>query len=553
MLGRLLIKNYAIIDSLDICFDKGLNIITGETGAGKSILMGALGLILGSRVEGRPFFDTDKKCVIEAYFNIDSYGLKHFFEEEDLDYEAETIVRREIAVDGKSRAFINDSPVNLSILKSLGEKLIDIHSQHATLQINTEEFQFFVLDSISNNQIILLDFQDELKSLKKLDKKLHELTEELNVANAELDYNQFLFDELEKANVQVGEVQSLEDEQQQLENAEEIKTGLLTSNFLLSEGEQNVLGLLKDSIQQIQAAGKYFAGAETLINRLQSSYIEIKDVSSEIADQENSVNLDERRLDEVNTRLSDIYNLLKKHRLDSEQDLIELKNKIEGKLQKALHHDELLASLTRERQQQLEKVLDLADTIHQNRLKAIPKVEDSVSETLSHVGMGNGQLKVDLEKLDATKLNARGQNSVQFLFSANKGQSLQPIHKVASGGELSRVMLAIKSLVAKKSALPTIIFDEIDTGISGEVALRVGEVMAGLADDMQVLAISHLPQIASKGSAHFKVFKDDRGEKTQSNIQLLNEEERVLEIAQMLSGTNPGEAAIQHARELLNL
>lgn len=551
MLSRLLIKNYALIDNLDISFDKGLNIITGETGAGKSILMGALGLILGNRAEGKQFFDDDKKCMIEGYFAISSYDLKEFFTENDLEYDDETIIRREISVDGKSRAFVNDSPVNLAILKALGERLIDIHSQHATLQINTEEFQLFVLDALAGNEDVLKQFRQELQQLRKITKRLKDLKEESRTANAELDYNQFLFDELEKLNVQDGEVKQLEEEQSQLENAEEIKRALLASNFLLSDGEPNVLSLLKESVHQIQQASRYFTDAEELANRLQSAYIEIKDVSLEIAGQESAVILDEQRLDEVNTRLSEVYSLMKKHRVDSEAELIQLQNELEEKLQVALNHDEMLAKLEDEKMQQEKLVQNLGTQLHINRNAIKEQVEKAVADTLSHVGMSNARLNISLTQVSLDKASAKGMDAVQFLFSANKGQSLQPIHKVASGGELSRVMLAIKSLVAQKSALPTIIFDEIDTGISGEVALRVGEVMHDLAENMQVLAITHLPQIASKGISHFKVYKEDKNDKTRSNIVLLNTEERILEIAKMLSGANPGEAALAHAKNLL--
>ena len=551
MLSRLLIKNYALIDNLDISFDKGLNIITGETGAGKSILMGALALILGNRADGKQFFNDDKKCVIEGYFSIATYDLKVFFEEHDLEYEDETIIRREISLDGKSRAFVNDSPVNLTLLKSLGERLIDIHSQHATLQINTEEFQLFVLDSLAQNQSILEDFRKELQLLKQLDKKLKSLKEESRTANAELDYNQFLFDELDKLNVKEGEVKVLEEEQNQLENAEEIKRSLLASNYLLADGEQNALSFIKESIQQIQQASRYFAEADDLSKRLNSAYIEIKDVSAELSNQEETIQLDEKRLDVVNSRLSDIYSLLKKHHMDSELELIQLKDQLEGKLQMALNHDEILAKLEVEKNQQQSKVEVLGNEIHQRRSAIKSKVEDAVHQTLSHVGMSNAKLEISLQIQSLEKANSRGMDAVQFLFSANKGQSLQPINKVASGGELSRVMLAIKSLVAQNSALPTIIFDEIDTGISGEVALRVGEVINRLSDNMQVLAITHLPQIASKGKSHFKVYKEDDADKTRSNIVLMNQDQRIVEIAQMLSGANPGESALKHAKDLL--
>lgn len=551
MLARLLIKNYALIDNLDISFDKGLNMITGETGAGKSILMGALGLILGNRAEGKTFFNDDKKCVIEGYFQVGAYQLQSVFEELDIDYEEETIIRREISLDGKSRAFINDSPVTLSTLRSLGERLIDIHSQHATLQINTESFQLFVLDAIAGNESNLESFKLEWRSLRQLEKQLKELKEELKTANAEKDYNQFQYDELDKAALQGHEIKGLEEEQQQLENAEEIKRSLQASNYLLGDAEQNVLDLLKSSVQQVQSAGRYFSNAESIAARLNSAYIELKDISSEIADQESAVQLDEKRLDEVNTRLNTLFSLLKKHHFDKEDELVVLRDQLEAKLQIANNQDEALAELSSKYEAQLKSVLSIGNSIHDKRFEAIPKVVEAVEKTLTSVGMPNAQLTIELTKLDASKLNNKGLNAIQFLFSANKGQSAQPIHKVASGGELSRVMLAIKSLVAKNSALPTIIFDEIDTGISGEVALRVGEVMDSLADHMQVIAISHLPQIASKGHAHFKVYKEDKSDKTHSNIVLLSAAQRVTEIAQMLSGANPGDAALQHAKELL--
>lgn len=551
MLSRLLIKNYALIDNLDISFDKGLNIITGETGAGKSILMGALGLVLGNRAEGKQFFNEEKKCVIEGYFSISSYDLKVFFEENDLEYDDETIIRRELSVDGKSRAFVNDSPVNLTILKALGEKLIDIHSQHATLQINTEEFQLLVLDVLAEQEDLLTTYRKELNILRQTERRLKTLKEESRAASAELDYNQFLFEELERLDIKEGEVQSLEEEQQQLENAEEIKRSLVSSSFLLSEGEQNVLSMLKESVQQIQQAARYFSGAEELAQRLQSTYIEIKDIASEIAQQEEAVMLDQQRLDEVSARLSELYSVMKKHRVDSEGELLQIRDNLEQKLQAVLNHDDIMAELEKQLTEQKDKVMTLAKQIHDNRKAVVPQVVDFVQQTLTTVGMPNARLSISLDFQNMEKASPRGFDAVQFLFSANKGQTLQPIHKVASGGELSRVMLAIKSLVAQNSSLPTIIFDEIDTGISGEVALRVGEVMQRLAHNMQVIAITHLPQIASKGTSHFKVYKEDKEDKTRSNIVLLKPEERVLEIAQMLSGANPGEAALAHAKTLL--
>lgn len=551
MLTRLYIKNYALIDNLDISFDKGLNIITGETGAGKSIIMGALGLILGNRVEGKQFFDESQKCIIEGYFNVSSYALNDFFGEADLDYEEETIIRREIAVDGKSRAFVNDSPVTLSALKTLGEKLIDIHSQHATLQLNTEEFQLFVVDSVAANDKLVQTYKSEYKRLKNYEQRLLTLKQDIHAANAELDYNQFLFDELEKVNLIEGEVAQLEGEQQRLENAEDIKKGLSAAQYALNEGDSNIQILLKDAVLQLQNVSKFFKPVEEVATRLQSTYIEIKDISNEVELANESINLDADRLDHVNSRLSEIYTLLKKHRLDTDVELLALQEQLEQKLQLASSQDEALVLLENEVKVQLDAVLQLALQISNTRQQSLPIIQESVNGTLVAVGMPNANLQIDLEQLTEDKISSKGLDKVQFLFSANKGQTLQPIHKVASGGELSRVMLAIKSLVSQRSALPTIIFDEIDTGISGEVALRVGEVMENLSQHMQVLAITHLPQIASKGTAHFKVYKEDLDERTKSNIRLLDKDERVLEVAQMLSGTNPGEAALQHAKELL--
>ncbi|MGJ1263138.1 DNA repair protein RecN [Sphingobacterium spiritivorum] len=551
MLSRLYIRNYALIDTLDISFDKGLNIITGETGAGKSIIMGALSLILGSRIEGKYFFNQDQKCIIEGYFNIGAYHLQSFFDEHDMDYETETIIRREISVDGKSRAFINDSPVNLAILKSLGEQLIDVHSQHATLQINTEAFQLLVIDSIAGNTELKIAFEKTFKEYRATKKKLEELKGAIKNANAELDYHQFLFDELEQANLQDGEQIRLEEEQQQLENAEEIKRGLLSAVNYLTEQEANAVSLIKDALVQLQHIEKYMPASEDLFNRLQSTHIELKDIVNEIEGLEQTVVLDESRLDSVNDRLNIIYTLQKKHRVEQVGELIALRNDLESKIISASSQEELLITLEKQLTSVLQALKDLAGQLSSSRKDVLPQIQDHVASVLAEVGMPHARLHIELQSLDDLQFKESGQDSVQFLFSANKGQELQPIHKVASGGELSRVMLAIKSLIARSTALPTIIFDEIDTGISGEVALKVGEIMQRLASHMQVLAITHLPQIASKGKSHFKVYKEDSGDKTQSNIVLLNQQERVLEVAQMLSGANPGEAAIKHATELI--
>ncbi|MCT1525531.1 DNA repair protein RecN [Sphingobacterium hotanense] len=549
MLSKLQIKNYALIDALDIEFDRKLNIITGETGAGKSIIMGALGLILGNRAESKHFFDESSKCIIEGHFQIAQYDLSDLFSQLDLDYEDTTIIRRELHADGKSRAFVNDTPVTLQTLKTLGERLIDIHSQHATLQINTESFQLLVLDTVAQQQALLNEYKTTYQSYKKSIASLQALEEELAKSRAEYDFNQFVFNELEQANLQADEQESLETEQNQLENAEEIKRHFHGAASLMQSEEVNVLDGLKSVLSFVQNGTKYLPSAEALQERLQSSLIELKDIAAELEQVADGVTMDEERLNIVNDRLSVLYSLQKKHRVDKIQDLLQLQEELEQKLQASDSQEEQIEVLKATIENLRSNLTALADQITANRTQVKQTIEQEVQGVLSKVGMPNAQLQIELKKKEDFK--STGQDEVAFLFSANKGQTLQPIHKVASGGELSRVLLAIKSLVAKSSSLPTIIFDEIDTGISGEVALRVGEIMEQLAEHMQVISITHLPQIASQGTAHFKVYKEDLGEKTKSNIVLLKKEERVLEIAQMLSGANPEATAIKHAEEML--
>lgn len=551
MLSRLFIKNYALIENLDIQFDAGLNIITGETGAGKSIIMGALGLILGNRAEGRHFFRDDQKCVIEGYFQVGAYNLKGFFEEQDLDYEEETIIRREISVDGKSRAFVNDSPVTLNLLRSLGEQLIDIHSQHATLQINTEQFQLMLVDCVAKNADIFAAYTSRLRDYKQAARALRDLEEEISSTTSELDFNQFQFDELEAAHLEAEEQTTLEGELNQLENAEEIKRGLHAATSLLEEQEPAVVTSLKEAVTHLQTVERFLPNSTGLSARLNSAWIEIKDIAMEVSHLGQEVLMDEGRLAVVSDRLSLLYSLQKKHRVDTNAELISLRDELEQKILAVANQEERLASLKADVQRCAKALNAVAQQLRASRQAVFGQVEGHVQSVLAEVGMGNAQLKIALTPLADGKYKSSGADDIEFLFSANKGQALQAIRKVASGGELSRVMLAMKSLIAQTSALPTIIFDEIDTGISGEVALKVGEIMERLSQNMQVLAISHLPQIASKGPAHFKVFKQDEGEKTKTDIVLLSADERVVEIAQMLSGANPGESAMQHARELI--
>ena len=551
MLKRLAIKNYALIDNLDISFSKELNIMTGETGAGKSIILGALSLILGQRAESKYFFNQQKKCVIEGTFLVNGFQLNEFFAENDLDYDLETVLRREISSDGKTRAFINDTPVNLTTLKKLGEKLIDVHSQHATLEINDEDFQLLVIDTVAGNQNLLNNYREVFRSYKKSQARLKELINQSEKSKSDLDYFQFQFDELEKANLFIGEQAELEQELDSLTHAEDIKKSLVSSISVLSENEPSAIVQIKEAAVNLANAEKYNPEISILTERLNSCLIEIKDILSEIERIEQSSLINEERLQKVSDRLDLIYSLQKKHRVGSENELIAVRDQISNKLNSILFADEDIEKLKIEVDSLYKEVLTHSIQLDKTRTECIPKVEMQVMDTLTEIGMPNAVLKIVNDTLSESKFDQNGNNQIRFLFSANKGQSPLPMNKVASGGELSRLMLSIKSLIAVHTALPTIIFDEIDTGISGEVALKVGHIMEKLSKNMQVIAITHLPQIASKGDTHYRVYKDEKGDITNTNITKLNEEERIFELAKMLSGDNPGESAIQNARELL--
>lgn len=557
MLQKLSINNYALIDNLEISFDGGLNILTGETGAGKSIILGALSLILGQRAESRYFFNQQKKCVIEGTFKIGAFHLKHFFEDNDLDYEAETVLRREISADGKSRAFVNDTPVNLNSLKAIGEKLIDIHSQHATLEINDPEFQLLVVDAVAKHDDLLSEYREKFRAYKKSIAKLQQLIEESDKAKADLDYYQFQYDELEKAALSADEQELLEQELYALNNAGEIKRNLLGAFYLMDDGEASAIIQLREAGHQLSSLEKFNPQIAELHQRLNSTVIELKDIASEIETIEQRTHTNEKRAEEVNARLSLIYILQKKHRVNTNAELLQLQDDLSGKIQQAVFGDEAIEKLKTQLEIDKKKLEKLAGELSANRKKAIPAIEKQVLETLSEMGMNNSNLKIEQTTLTENNsplggLGADGLDVVRFLFTANKGHALSEMSKVASGGELSRLMLSIKSLIAQNTALPTIIFDEIDTGVSGEVANQVGLVMEKLADNLQVITITHLPQIASKGQSHYFVYKDDEAATTYTRIKQLNKEERILEIAKMLSGDKPGESALQNARELLS-
>ncbi|MET3502316.1 DNA repair protein RecN (Recombination protein N) [Mucilaginibacter rubeus] len=563
MLQKLTINNYALIDNLEIGFDSGLNILTGETGAGKSIILGALSLILGQRAESKYFFNQQKKCVIEGTFKISGFHLADFFEDNDLDYETETVLRREISADGKSRAFVNDTPVNLTALKQLGEKLIDIHSQHATLEINDPDFQLLVVDSVARHSDLLFDYQTKFRDYKKSLSKLNQLIAESDKAKADLDYFQFQFDELEKGALVADEQEHLELELNTLNNAEEIKRSLLGANYLLQDGEAAALTQLKEAGQALGSIEKYNPAVAELHQRINSTIIELKDIAAEIDAIEQHTFIDEARAEEVNNRLSMIYNLQKKHRVNTIAELLQIQEELSDKVQQALFGDEAIEKLQKQIADDKAELEKLAAQLSANRQKAIPDIEKQVLATLAEMGMGNSSLKIEQLSpppppkggADSPKavLTATGIDNIKFLFSANKGHALAEMSKVASGGELSRLMLSIKSIVAQYTALPTIIFDEIDTGVSGEVANKVGQIMERLAQNLQVITITHLPQIASKGQSHYFVYKDDSEAATFTRIKQLNNDERVLEIAKMLSGDKPGESALQNARELLSV
>jgi len=556
MLEKLVINNYALIDNLEISFDKGLNILTGETGAGKSIILGALSLILGQRAESRYFFNQQKKCVIEGIFSINGFHLNNFFEENELDYETETILRREITADGKSRAFINDTPVNLAIIKQLGEKLIDIHSQHATLEINDPDFQLLIVDSVSGHGELLNDYRSKYRAYKKSAAKLQQLMSENDKAKSDLDYYQFQFDELEKANLANDDQEKLEQDLYTLNNAEEIKRNLLGAFYLMQDGETAALLQLREAGHHLSTLEKFNPEIAELHERLKSALIELKDIASEIENIEQRTHTDEAKAVEINDRLSLMYNLQKKHHVGTNAELLLLQEELSEKIQQALFGDEEIEKLQKQIAVEKEELDKIAKQLSANRAKAIPNIEKQVVEALTEMGMPNSTLKIELSPLSAKNVDSHigpdGSDQVRFLFSANKGHALAEMSKVASGGELSRLMLSIKSLIARYTALPTIIFDEIDTGISGEVANKAGQIMERLAGNLQVITITHLPQIASKGQSHYFVYKDNESATTYTRIRQLDKQERVVEIAKMLSGDKPGESALQNARELLN-
>jgi DNA repair protein RecN (Recombination protein N) len=549
MLQKLSIRNYALIDSVELELEKGLNIITGETGAGKSIMLGALSLILGQRAEARYFFNQEKKCVIEGTFQLPNDSLAQLFQDLDLDFHKESILRREISHDGKSRSFINDSPVTLTIMKQVGERLIDIHSQHATQEINDAAFQLAVVDTLANHEQLLRDYRAAFSAYRRNIKQLASLESDAELARSKQDYDQFLFTELETAKLDAAEQETLEKELQALNNAESIKRSLVNASGLLDEQEASAIPILKESVSQMQAIEKYKPEYLAINDRLRSALIELRDVADEIVTLEEHIVFSPARIEEVNSRLDTIYALQQKHRVNSTAELLKIQEDLSDRLLKLLTGDEDILKLRTEIEQQQAQLEKMATKLSTNRSKAIKDSEKQVDEILVQVGMPNA--RIHLEQTTLVDLGKDGKDNISLLFSANAGQAPAPVAKVASGGELSRLMLAIKSIMAKHTALPTLIFDEIDTGISGETALRVGDVIGNLEMNMQVVCITHLPQIAAKGDAHYFVYKNEESAKTTTGIRKLSKPERVASIAEMLSGKNPGNAALENAKDLL--
>lgn len=549
MLTHLSVHNYALIDQLEVDFSKGLSIITGETGAGKSILLGALGLVSGNRADTQSLQDKSKKCVIEAQFDIAAYPLKSFFEEQELDYEKLTTIRREINPEGKSRAFINDTPVTLSQLKELTEQLIDIHSQHQTLTLNGSSFQTSVVDAFAGNNEKVSHYEQSYKQYRDLEKELTLLVNKELQAKKDLDYLQFQFNELNEMDFKSGEQESAEQELEALNHAEEIKSNLNRASIALNGMEDNLLNRLAEVKTILGHFAKYKPEIRELSDRINSSYIELKDIGNELESAEQDVLFDPQRIELLNARLDTLYRLQQKHQVNSVEGLLNLKEEINEKLldyNSMEHHIEQLNKQLKSAGEQLTK---LANELSANRKKAIPSIEKEIASLLTQLSMPNARLKIELET--SKEFGPTGFDRIHFLFSANKGSEFKELSKVASGGELSRLMLSVKSLISKLLALPTIIFDEIDTGVSGDVADKVGGIMNQMAQSMQVITITHLPQIASKGNNHLFVYKEDKGNKTFSNIRKLTAQERVQEIAKMLSTGNPSEAAINNAKELL--
>ncbi len=550
MLQKLKIQNYAIIDELTISFSKKLNIITGETGAGKSILMGALDLILGKRADTGILKNKEKKCIVEGFFNItNNEEVKSFFADNDLDIEEEVLIRREIAVNGKSRSFINDTPVNLTQLKELTGSLVDLHRQFDTLEIGNENFQRKVIDALGENGDLLLQLKTIFLQYSTVKKELEELRMQQANANKEADYNTFLLEEFTDLNLKENELEELDAALKLLTNAEAVKQQLENIYGHIKNGEEPVSQTLKVFSQKLLSLKEYHKDIEDLQKRLISAQLEIQDIADELEKIDEGILYDSEKINIVNERLSAGYKLLKKHGVGTTTQLLQIQKSLQEKLDAVFNITAAIEKAEKECNKYFEEASKLSGKINKNRIAQIIPFEQNVKKLLTQIGMPNAQIKIDIKP---AILSAKGSDEITFLFDANKSNRFEPLYKVASGGELSRLMLSVKSLVAKKLALPVLIFDEIDTGISGEAARQVGIIMKALASSHQVIAITHQPQIAAKATAHYFVYKSMENDAVQTSIRLLNEDERMLTIAKMLSGEKPTAAALENAKEMMN-
>ena len=552
MLKSLSIKSYALIESLEINFEQGFSVITGETGAGKSILLGAIGLLIGNRADSSSIREGAAKCVIEGTFDVTGYNLRPFFEENDMEYDDECIIRRELSSGGKSRAFVNDTPASLAQLKALGNRLIDIHSQHQNLLLNTESFQMEVLDTLAGNQRERTAYQEAFKTFCSAEQALRKAEEEREKNKADEDYLRFQLQQFDEAKLKEGEEEELESERNMLENAEDIKSSMYAAVSLLSNGENDLLSSLKTCVSTLDSLSKNYAKASEWSERMESSYIELKDFANEIESTSERISFDPERLAEVEERLNLIYTLQQKHHVTGTAELLALEHDLRERLDAIDNSDSHIADLQKALERARKALSDAGGLLTASRKKTAQIAEKNIIERLKPLGMPNIRFKVEV--MPRTTPDNTGMDAVSFLFSANKSTSLQDISDVASGGEISRVMLAIKAMTADSRGLPTIIFDEIDTGISGNIADRMGSIMQEMGScDRQIISITHLPQIAARGATHYKVSKEETAAGTVTSIRRLTPDERVYEIAAMISGATLTEAAIANARSLLSL
>ena len=552
MLQSLFIQNYALIEKLDIRFMSGFSVITGETGAGKSIILGAIGLLLGQRADVKSLRTGASKCIIEARFDVSAYGMQPFFAHHELEYEPECILRREVYASGKSRAFINDTPASLSQMKELGEQLIDVHSQHQNLLLNQEGFQLNFIDILAHNDHLLSQYRECYQAWKQHTRRLQELIEQAAQSKADEEFVRFQLQQLDEAALQADEQEELEQEAETLSHAEEIKGALYKAEQLLLGDEGGLLPALKEGYTSLRSVSRYHASLQELAQRAESSYIELKDIAQELALQNEKIGFNPVRLDEVNTRLNLLYTLQQKHRVSTVGELMALADEFRNRLTGITSLDEEIATLTESCETLRQEVFRFAAELTESRRPVAAAAEQEMASRLALLGMPNVRFRVELGQ--RKEVGPSGQDTVTFLFSANKNGQLQNITSVASGGEIARVMLSVKAMIAGAVQLPTIVFDEIDTGVSGEIADRMADIMHEMgAANRQVISITHLPQIAARGAAHYKVYKEDNDTETNSHIRLLTAEERVEELAHMLSGATLTEAALNNARALLQL